>query len=198
MQPDPARGASSSNRGAVLVRGTALRSILSGIERISGAEGLATVVAAVPRHVRDRIDGSGPLPTLDYPIDTSATLHLAIRDTIGHGTWLLNHKVGIAAARVDFGGVYRAVLWALDYESLFSRMGRTWNRYLSHGSVRYDLRRDGITIDVEDVGGFNQGMWASIAGRVEGLLAMRSAKGVHSQVTHFTEATCRIDARWQP
>jgi hypothetical protein len=181
--------------GPALIKGTALRSTVSAIPRVAGEGGVARVLAALPPHVRDEVE-RGPLASKWYPTSFSAALHLAIHDALGGGTWLMNHKVGVEAARIDYRGVYRTVLWALDIDGLLDRLPPSWRQYNSRGEATIEKGPGRATACVAGVTGFNQGMWTAIAGRVEGLLTMGRAKSAVARVAHATESSCQIDIRW--
>lgn len=180
---------------AMLIKGTALRSVVGAIERVAGPEGFARVRAVLPPEVRAEID-RGLLATRGYPASFCAALHEGVRDALGGGTWIMNHKIGVEAARIDYGGVYRAILWTFDVDGLLERLVRSWRQYNSAGSVTIEKGSHRASACVEGVAGFNLGMWTSIAGRIEGLLTMSGAKGVVARVASSNETSCRIDIRW--
>lgn len=189
LRTTPLRG------GPALIKGTALRSTVSAIPRVAGEGGFARVLAVLPPDVRDEVE-RGPLASKWYPASFSAALHLAIHEAIGGRTWLMNHKVGVEAARIDYRGVYRTVLWALDIDTLLDRLPPSWRQYNSGGEATIEKGPGRATACVVGVAGFNQGMWTAIAGRVEGLLTMGRARSAVARVAHSTESSCQIDIRW--
>lgn len=179
------------------IKGTALRGLMLAIERVAGPEGAAAVRAALPPQVQETL--ARVLPSGDYPIEVAAEVHYAVRRTIGKGTFNLNYELGVEAARIDFRGVYRAVLWATTYESLFARVARSWHRYNSVGEVTWTLIEDGQARGhITGVAGWHLGMWLTVAGRVAGLLGLSGAKEPRVVVVRQNANGAEFHASWVP
>ena len=178
------------------LKGAAIRSMLLGIQKVYGAEALAAVKAAVPRNVAETLESV--LPVQLYPVRISALTHQALRDTVGKGTsWAPNHAVGVAAAGIDFTGVYRVLLRALSYDTVWNRMETAWGQYNSQGSITWGERREGFVRGVvSGVEGYNLGMWHSVAGRAEGLIRMSGAKDSAGKVIEGDTRGCVIEITW--
>ncbi|HTJ82980.1 MAG TPA: hypothetical protein VL400_14770 [Polyangiaceae bacterium] len=180
----------------MLVKGTSVRTILLAIERGFGAEGLARVKSVLPDDVRRQVDVPA-LASKTYPVEVSAALHDAIRSELGRGSLVANRKVGIEAARIDFGGVYSVFLRFRDYESLLRGLERAWLQYNSRGSVRWeDVAGDHTRGTIEGVDGFNEGMWHSIAGRLETILILAGAKKSSVLVDAWSPQHVAFTVRW--
>lgn len=181
----------------MLIKGTAVRSVLIAVENLAGKEGLERVTRALPSDVKKTV-ADGVLATTMYPVTVSAALHLAIHDELGHGTWVMNHRVGAAAARVDYGGVYRTILRAfVNYDSVIDRLAQSFRQYNSQGDVRWIERGPGLAKGrVSGVAGYNEGMWWSVGGRVEELLRMCGAKSASTRPFECDETSCLLVARW--
>ncbi len=199
--PEPSLPAASIGARArpsnMLIKGTALRSTIAAIELVAGPVGLARVISTLRADVRGLVE-TGLLASKGYPPSVSAALHIAVRDALGAGTWAMNHKVGLMAARVDYGGVYRAVLWTLDEGALLDRLPRSWRQYNSAGGVTIERGPGRALASIEGVHDFNLGMWTAIAGRVEGLFSMVGSKEARARVTNPGDTRCQIDVRWKP
>jgi hypothetical protein len=182
----------------VLIKGAGIRSLLIAIERLEGPEGLAAVKAALPADVRARIEPQ-VLASRQYPVQISAALQVAVRDTIGHGSWEISHRLGVEAAKVDFTGIYRVFLRAMDYGSIWNRIEHAFAQYNSQGSIAWTERtRTSARGQVTGVVGYNDGLWNSVAGRVQGLLLLSGAKSASARAFDGTPHSCSFEASWQP
>lgn len=179
-------------------KGTAIRSALLALERVAGKDGLERVMAALPLDVREALER----PVLaggTYDGAVPAALHDAIQETLGHGSLVVNHRVGLEAARIDFGGVYRVFIRLMDYDYVLDRIARAWGQYGSRGELTFGDRGPGrAEVGLRDVEGFTPGMWEAIAGRFEGLLLLSGAKNASVKVVEQTPARARLEARWIP
>jgi len=118
------------------IRGAGLRSTLIAVEQLHGAGGVEKVKAALPAGVRTEIEPS-ILPVSWYPVEVAAQIHVAIRDVLGGGKWDLSHKLGALASRIDFTGLYRVFVRAVQYDTIWDRAERAWNQYNSQGDARW-------------------------------------------------------------
>jgi hypothetical protein len=189
VTPPALRDASSS------LKGTALRSTIAAIERIHGRRGLAQVKEALSEGARTALDHV--LSVSWYPVSLSADLHSAVRYTVGRGSWEASRELGREAAKIDYTGVYRVVLRAVQYDTVFSRMELTWRHYYTRGSLAWDHRRPGFTrLMVRGAEGFNEGMWNACAGRGESLLRLTGARSADVSVLDANEQGCTFEAMW--
>lgn len=177
------------------VKGTALRGVLAATEAVYGAAGLESVLAGLTGEQRDAL--ANLVPSTWYPIALSAELHRSITKHLGRGATTANYRVGVEAARRDYGGVYRAVLWTMEPHSVLERMGRTWRQYNSEGMVEI-LRvgeREARAV-ITGASEYHAGMWHAIAGRVEGALKLCGVSSVRATVGENDATHCTIDAVW--
>jgi hypothetical protein len=180
----------------VKIRGAGLKSLLQAIEKVHGREKLESVRQAVPKHLREQIEPS-LLPVQWYPVEINAAVHVAVRDVLGGGKWDEAHRLGIAAARIDFGGIYRVFVRAVSYETIWDRAPRIWSQYNSQGSALWNDRRDdGALGIIRGAAGYNQGLWQSVAGRMEGMLTMTGLRAVNVSVVESSSTYCRLQAMW--
>jgi hypothetical protein len=181
----------------VLIKGTGIRSLLLAIERVQGAGAVAAVKAAVPPHIRAQIEPQ-IVVSRQYPVEVSASLQVAIRDVLGGGSWELSRRLGVEAAYIDFQGIYRIFLRALDYGSVWNRLERAWLQYNSQGAMRWaDRTKTSARAVITGVEGYNEGLWGSVAGRVEGLLLLSGAKKAEVLVIDPTPESCTLAASWK-
>jgi hypothetical protein len=178
-------------------KGVAIRSILLSIEKIWQPSGLEEVIKALPEGIQAELQ---PMVLAGnwYPVAVPAALHEAVRTVHGNGTWKHSYAIGVAAGKMDFGGVYRFVLRALPYDTIFSRMARAWHQYQSQGEVTWAVASPGFASgSITGVVGINEGIWLSVAGRLAGLLEISGGRNVKCAVREPTSTSCGFDATWQ-
>lgn len=177
------------------VRGLAIRTTLQALEAEFGADASRRVMAALPPAVREAFSPV-VLAASQYPVTHQAALHEAVRTVLG-GTGA-NHRIGAAAARIDFGGVYRVFVLASSYESLLRGSDRAFRRYNSQGYVAWDHIGHGEARGrVGGVEGYVEGMWHAIAGRLEALLVLGGAKHAHVAIESWSPTDATFAARWR-
>jgi len=176
-------------------KGVAIKSTLAAVEQLYGAEAYNEVFESLPDEIRAQI--SPVLPVQWYPIEVTAAIHLAVRDRIGRGSWESSHAVGVEAARIDFTGIYRMFLRAVQYDTILERMERAWSHYNSQGKIVWHDRSEGtMSATISAVDGFNPGIWQAIAGRAQGLLLLSGAKGASVTTRDVTTTSGRIEGIW--
>lgn len=182
---------------STMIKGAALRSMLVASEELYGKEGVEAVLQRL-----DDEQGAilvAPLAVQFYSVEVSAAYHEALRVVHGKGTWAASYAVGLAAARIDFTGIYRVLLRAVSYDLIWDRMEAAWKQYNSQGSVEWTERTKGLVRgQISGVAGYNGGMWHSAAGRAAGLVLLAGAKRAVGKVTASDPTSCRIEVTWDP
>lgn len=182
----------------MVVKGTSIRNVLSGVEAAFGAEAVARVVSALPERIKRQIEPF-VLATSTYPVEVSAALQEAIRTVLGAGSLTANRKVGAAAARIDFSGIYRVFIRVAQYETLLRGLDRAWRQYNSQGTVAWSFIGDGEARGtVRDVEGFNEPMWSSIAGRLETILLLGGASKASVGIETWAPDHVVFVPKWTP
>jgi hypothetical protein len=180
----------------VNIRGAGLRSLLQAIERVHGHESLEAVRRAVPPQLLEQIEPR-ILPVQWYPVEISAAFQVAVRDVLGSGKWDEAHRLGVAAAKIDFGGIYRIFVRTVSYETIWDRSSRAWAQYNSQGSAQWtDRREDGASGIVRGAAGYNMGLWQSVAGRTEGMLQMTGLRAASVSIEEASSTYCKFQAMW--
>jgi hypothetical protein len=180
------------------VRGAGIRSVLLAIEQLHGAGAVEAVKAALPEATRAQLEPM-VLPVRWYPIEVSAALHVAVRDVLGKGDWGVSHQLGVVASRIDFTGLYRVLVRAVPYDSIWDRAQRAWQQYNSQGDARWVERGASSAVGIiRGVNGYNMGLWGSVAGRTEGMLQMAGVKAASVTVVEGTAIGGKISAIWVP
>jgi hypothetical protein len=179
----------------VKLKGVGLKNTLAALERLHGKEGLARVKEAMPPRLVESL--SLILPVEWYPLEITAALHLAIRDTVGGGKWDESHRISVEAAQLELKGVYRMVLRALQYDSVWDKMESMWRQYYDAGEAKWVDRGEGhATAEFHGVAGFNEGMWRSVGGRIEVMLEATGARGQSTTVKVATSTHATIELLW--
>jgi hypothetical protein len=182
--------------GAALVKGTAVRSLLLGLEQATSPADVARVRAAMPEVHRRALEPV-VLASKSYPVPVIAAIQEAIRTELGGGGCVINRRAGFEAARLDFSGVYGLFVRVADFQTTLRLMGRAWKRYNSHGEVTVRFH-EGQTarVCVDGVAGYNEGMWNSVAGRAEGILTLAGAKKATAAIVSWSPTGCEYQLRW--
>jgi hypothetical protein len=179
------------------IKGAAIRSTLAAIQQVRGRDGLAAVTRALPPEARTIALDQPPLAMGWYPVEVLAAIHVAVRDELAAGDWALSHKLGIEAAKIDFGHLYRLALRAVTPLSIWDRIERMWRTYNSRGRFRWVDRRPGIAhAIIQDVAGYNRGMWNAAAGRAEQLMLMAGARASEVRIVRASDSLSEFDAMW--
>ncbi len=177
------------------VKGVGLRHTVLAIEKIHGTAALNRVKEAMTPRLRETINALRPVEW--YPVEVTAALHVALRDTLGGGSWSESHRVSMVAARMDLTGPYRLMMRAVQYDTVWDRMERVWSQFYDAGEARWvDRGRGHATAEFRGVAGFNDGMWGAIAGRVEVLLEMTGARGAATTLKDATSTRADLEALW--
>lgn len=177
-------------------KGAVLRSLLAAVEKVYGPKGLAQVRAALPPAARTELEH--PILAVQwYPLELTAEVQLAIKNTVGRGSWEASHRLGLEAAKADFSGPYRVFLRAVQYDTIFDRLELAWNNYNSQGKIVWTDRTHGhSTGHIAGVVGFNNGIWHGVAGRGEGILLLSGAKSADFSIRDPTSTSCTIEGLW--
>ena len=124
---------------------------------------------------------------------------VAVRDVFGDGKWDHSHTLGVIASQIDFTGLYRLYLRAVQYDTIWDRTERAWSNYNSQGEARWvDRTTTSATGEIRGVTGYNAGLWNSVAGRAEGLLRMAGVTTATVQLVEGSTTHATFSAIWIP
>jgi hypothetical protein len=179
-----------------LVKGTALRSLLLGLEKATSRADAERVRAALPAVHRQALEPV-ILASKSYPLAVSAAIHEAIRTELGGGGCVINRRAGFEAASLDFRGVYGIFIRVADFQTTLRLMGRAWRRYNTHGDVHVRFHEgNAAQVHVDGVALYNEGMWSSIGGRAEAILTIAGAKKATAAIVAWSPTECDFQLRW--
>ena len=123
------------------LKGVGLKNTLASLEKLHGKEGLERVKQAMPPRLREPL--TQVLPIEWYQVEVTAALHIAIRDTLGGGSWDESQRISMEAAKLELNGVYRVMLRAVQYDTVWDRMERMWRTYYDAGEAKWVDRGQG-------------------------------------------------------
>ena len=178
------------------LKGLGLKNTLTALERLHGKDGLERVRAVMPgadprRLLADPahrvVPRRGRPPPSTSPSATRSGKAPGKRASASRGR----------RAKIELHGVYRILLRAVQYDTVWDRMERMWPQYYDAGEARWvDRGRGHATAQFRGVAGFNEGMWGSVAGRIEILLEMTGARGAAVTVKDPASTRATIEALW--
>jgi hypothetical protein len=188
--------AASGNR----YKGVGIRSFLAALERLHGASVVAQTLEGADPDCASRVREGRLLATGWYPIEWLRSLHTSAQRVTGTGTEL-SWRLGGAAMRADFTGVYRIFLLVLSPEALVSKSARVFSTYYTRGKMQVLSSRPKLVhVQFTDCLGFDANLWADVGGSSEAGLELCGAK----QVTHETlrggrtgDDFLEVVARWK-
>jgi hypothetical protein len=184
-------------RRETVIKGATLKHSLLAIESLWGQETLAKVKELLPPRTREWVDHVTLLDMI--PPEVFGDLHEAVKKTLGSTGWEASHALGSEAARLEFGGIYRVLLRAVQYDTVWDRIERAWDHIVGRGAFRWIERRDDfVKAEIVGVTGFHPGIWHSAAGRAERLLVMSGAKSANVTMMEALPTRSMFEAYWVP
>lgn len=178
------------------LKGTAVRGTLQAIERLHGEAGRVAVEGHLAEPLR-AIVAEGVVTAGWYPVELNAQIHVAVRELFGNGSWAKSRAIGREAAKIDFGGVYRVLLRAVPHATLWERVGLAWNQYNSGGVSHWEVTAPGTALGtVTEVSGYNDGLWESVAGRLETMLERSGVRARNVTLVDKTPSFVRCEVLW--
>ncbi len=176
--------------------GAIVRNLLEAVEGAFGADGLASVVAALPEEIRAQVEPM-VVASRTFDDDVFAAIHAAVRDVIGGGSVDANRRVGRFAASIDFGGALRSLLDAPDFAALRSGLAVAWRRYVPRGHIAWKVLGPGSAhAHVQGAEGFTEPMWISICGRVEEMFRIGGAASASVELVSWSHEECVTAVTW--
>lgn len=180
------------------VKGVTIRGLLSAIDVAFGPGASSRIVDALAPEIRTMLEPV-VLASSMYSIEVPCAIHEAVRLHLGGGSVAANRKLGAAAARDDFRGVYRIFIRIADYPRLLQGIERAWRQYNSQGAVSWTRRGDSeADCVIREVSGYSEAMWHSVAARFETMLLLSGAKHASVAVDDWSDEHASLRARWAP
>lgn len=182
------------------VKGVAFRTIGLCFAELRGAEARDKAIELMPRELADGYRYHTLLASSWYPIGLYRAAFRAFRAVRGDGPELAR-AIGKLAARHDMSGVHKQILAKLiSPQVLLGMSQRVFNTYYDTGKFEIiESRRGFAHCRFRDCHGFDENMWAEVAGSCESLLEIAGAENVRLRVTSGaldSDSAAELEARW--
>jgi hypothetical protein len=135
-----------------------------------------------------------------YPISWYREVFRAYRAATGEGTEL-PRLIGKACVRHDMQAVYKQLmLKIISPQALLSMTQRVFGNYYDHGSLHVVESRKGYArMECSGCDGWDENMWAELAGSCEMQLELAGAKHIRLRLTSGArngDANAEVEAHW--
>jgi hypothetical protein len=182
------------------VKGIAFRTIGLCFAELRGPEARDRALELMSPEVADGYRYHTLLASSWYPIQNYRETLRAFRAVRGDGPELAR-AIGKLAARHDMSGVHKQILARLiSPQALLGMSQRVFNTYYDTGKAELlESRRGFAHCMFRDCVGFDENMWAEVAGSCESLLEIAGAENVRLRViagAHDGDASAEFEARW--
>ena len=182
------------------VKGNAFRTIDHCFAELCGAEARAAALRLLTEPLRRSYEERTLLASNWYPIGWYRDTFAAFRET-QHAGPELPREIGRRGVRRDLGAVYKQILLKMvSPQALLGLSQRLFNSYFDTGVMKIQSSRDRyVHATWSGCEGWDENLWAELAGSCEVLLEMAGAKHVRLHVTkggRSGDNTCEMEARW--
>jgi len=182
------------------VKGVAFRTIGLCFTELRGEDAKERSLGLMPRELADGYRYHTLLASSWYPIALYRAAFKAFRAVRNDGPDLAR-AIGKLAARHDMSGVHKQILARLiSPQALLGMSQRVFNTYYDTG--KFDLlesRRGFVHCMFRDCLGFDENMWAEVAGSCESLLEIAGAENVRIRLiagAQDGDSSAEFEARW--
>ena len=191
-----ALGGASGNQ----YKGVGIRSFLRALEEVHGGATIELTLERADAECAASIREGRVLPPGWYPIECLRSLHAAAQEATGAGPEL-SRRLGNAAMRADFRGVYRIFLVVLSPESLVSKSARVFSTYYTRGAMHVSEKARGfVRVSFADCVGFDRNLWSDVVGSSEAGLELCGAKDIRFETLRGGgdgDDFFEIEVRWR-
>jgi hypothetical protein len=165
------------------VKGVAFKTIELCFTELRGRTARDRLEEHLPRELAEGFRYHTILATNWYPIELYKACFRAFRAVTGEGPELAR-EIGKLAARHDMSGVHKQILARLiSPQALVGMSQRVFNTYYDTGTFAIEESRRGfIRAACRGCKGFDENMWAEIAGSCESLLEIAGAKFIRLRI----------------
>lgn len=167
------------------------------VER-AGEEGWSRVLAALPPHVREEVDGAVAVGW--YDIASYAKLLRAVDETLGRGDRTVLRALGRYGAEHDFTTIHRVFLRVASPAYVIEKVGSVWARFYDVG--RWEIVRqgsNGLTATLYDMDVVDDALCAeqeAYLGRVLELVGAGTVDSRHVACRAKGAAACTWETSW--
>jgi hypothetical protein len=182
------------------VKGNAFRTIEQCFVDLRGAEARDAALKLLSEPLRLSFEKKLLLASNWYPIGWYRDTFAAFRESQRAGVEL-PREIGRRGVRRDLGSVYKQIFLKLvSPQALFALSQRLFNNYFDIGLMQISDSRSGY-VRASWIGceGWDENLWAELAGSCEVLLEMAGAKHVRLRVIkggRTGDDVCEMEAHW--
>jgi hypothetical protein len=147
------------------IKGTAIRGIVTAVDRLCPPGTLAKMVALLPAQVAPAVEHGGFISAGWYPLAHLRSIFGAAMQATGRDVDIVG-ELSREATKDDFRGIYRLFTFMLSPEFLMRRTPGIFGRYYDTGSLTVPVARHGYCeAQYRGCLGFDRVLWAdAIAG----------------------------------
>jgi len=182
------------------VKGNAFRTIEQCFTDICGAEARQAALKLLSGPLRQSFEQKLLLASNWYPIGWYREAFGAFRESQRAGIEL-PREIGRRGVRRDMSSVYKQIfLKMVSPQALFGLSQRLFNNYFDTGVMRIKDSRSGYVYATwGECEGWDENLWAELAGSCEVLLELAGAKHVRLRVIkggRSGDKACEMEAHW--
>jgi hypothetical protein len=182
------------------VKGNAFRTIEQCFTELCGEEARAAALKLMSEPLRNSFEQKLLLASTWYPITWYRDTFAAYREAQHAGTEL-PREIGRRGARRDMRGVYKQLLLKMvSPQALLGLSQRLFKSYFDTGLMEIREGRSGyVHATWTGCQGWDENLWAELAGSCEALLELAGAKHVRLRVIkggRTGDSDCEMEAHW--
>ncbi|HWA78464.1 MAG TPA: hypothetical protein VG937_39280 [Polyangiaceae bacterium] len=182
------------------VKGNAFRTIEQCFTEICGDEAREAALKLLSEPLRRNFERKLLLASNWYPISWYRDTFAAYRESQRAGVEL-PREIGRRGARRDMSSVYKQLLLKMvSPQALLGLSQRLFKNYFDTGLMQIQQSRDGyVHAAWTGCDGWDENLWAELAGSCEVLLEMAGAKHVRLRVIkggRTGDNSCEMEAHW--
>jgi len=182
------------------VKGNAFRTIEQCFVDLYGERAREAALQLLPEPLRSNFERRLLLASNWYPIGWYRTTFAAYR-TAQHAGTELPREIGRRGVRRDLGSVYKQFfLKMVSPQALLGLSQRLFKNYFDTGQMTVEESRAGfVRAAWSGCDGWDENLWAELAGSCEVLLEMAGAKHVRLRVVsggRSGDNACEMEAHW--
>ena len=182
------------------VKGNAFRTIEHCFTELCGNEARASALALLQEPLRRSYEQKQILASNWYPISWYRDTFAAFRESQRAGLEL-PREIGRRGVRRDMSAVYKQVLLKMvSPQALLGLSQRLFSSYFDTGKMSIPTSRSGYVLaSWTGCEGWDENLWAELAGSCEVLLELAGAKHVRLRVVsggRSGDSSCEMEARW--
>ncbi|MGZ3406120.1 MAG: hypothetical protein ACXVAN_06715 [Polyangia bacterium] len=182
------------------IKGTAIRGILTAIDRICPPGTRKKMVALLPDQVAPAVEHDSFISAGWYPLAHCRAIFGAAMQTTGRDIELVR-ELSREATRNDFRGIYRLLTFVLSPEFLMRRSPGIFHRYYDTGSLTLPVARTGyIEAHYQGCVGFDKVLWADLLAGSATVLEICGAKDLRFEVLRGGgdgDQECYLKSEWR-